>query len=238
MMQTPPALLLLLAAALCVAGCLPGASRSTDPAQQQPTLPRAAQQPPAVPGWLPLHRDPRPGDYVIHQRLTPTGLAGEQRRSEVIRVGPKTVELRLSHGGRAALHLQVDGDGVVQRAWHAGSPGIPLRRAAAERHETRLASAEELALVSGTFPISRIVTRRLPEVAGRPLKAVYYLSDQVPFREVVSLTTAAPLSARQLQRLLGRIAVLTRPADGTGPAAYRAPIEVGWILVQWGRGEP
>ena len=43
--------------------------------------------------------------------------------------------------------------------------------------------------------------------------------------------------ARQLQRLLGRIAVLTRPADEADPAAYRAPIEAGWILVQWGSGQ-
>jgi hypothetical protein len=231
-----PGLPLLLAATLSLAGCLPGTTRDTEPAQPQANQPRAAQQP-AVPGWLPLHRDPRPGDYVIHQRLTPTGLAGEQRRSEVIRVDSRTVEVRLSRPGRAALHLLVHRDGVVQHAWHAASPGTPLRRATAERRETRLAPAEDLALVSGTFPISHVVIQRQPVAAGRPLTAVYYLADQVPFREVVSLTSAATLSARQLQRLLGRIAVLTRPADEADPAAYRAPIEAGWILVQWGRGQ-
>jgi hypothetical protein len=237
MITSLPGPVLLSACLLLLAGCLPTDTRPADPVQAEPPLTQPVAERLPVPGWVPLHADPRPGDYVIHQRLTPTGLAAEQRRTEVLRVHADGIELRRSIPDRPAMHLQIDVDGVVQRAWHAASPGSDLQPGASQRRETRLKRAEDLALVSGTFPITRIVTQQLASSDSQALTAVYYLSPRVPFREVVSLTTAAPLSARQLRKLLGRIAVLTPRAGQQQGAGYRAPIEAGWIVVQWARGD-
>ena len=64
---------------------------------------------------------------------------------------------------------------------------------------------------------------------------MYYLSAQVPFAEVVTLTSRGHYSTAQIIKLLGKIAVATPDhPQGRRPAADAA-IDGGWVLMHWGR---
>lgn len=194
-----------------------------------------ASAPASHPDWLPLHRDPRPGDWVIHYRLTPTGLSRLQRRTEVVARQGERILLRRTLGDDRGLAIQVlrltvDRSGRVHQARLDDGRGAALPLIPGRRQQTRLDPVETLELVSGRHAISRIVVRR----TAHDSTTVHYLSDDSPFAEVVSLTTRQRLTLGRLNKLLGRIAV---PDPAT--ARDRAPsaaVQDGWILMHWGRG--
>lgn len=232
-----PALLTALAAGLLLAGCTQAPLResSTSPVgdtTDAATAP-ALDVPGTAPDWLPLHRRPRVGDFVIHYRIEAKGLTRLQRRTEVVAVDKQTVELRRTLGdgsGRPArvLQLRVDHDGRVLRAWQPDTDAAIELHASRQQHRTRLAPAETLTLVSGAFPIDQVVSRRTTDGPG--VSTVYYLCAQIPFREVVSLTTQRRYRTAQLVKLLGTLST-------EGATAGDSPVDDGWLLMHWGRGK-
>lgn len=227
------------AAALLLAGCEQTPVRDTTPSSDAlerriaPSMP--VDMPTNAPDWLPLHGAPRVGDFVIHYRIEAQGLTRLQRRTEVMAVDDGAVEVRRTLGDSAGqatyvLHLQVDRRGRVLRAWQAADGEPVALRGSRQQHRTPLSPPEPLTLVSGSFPIDQVVSRRTTE--GNASTTVYYLSAQVPFREVVSLTTQKRYRTAQLVKLLGKLST-----DRTTTAAADAAIDDGWLLMHWGRGK-
>lgn len=182
----------------------------------------------STPDWLPVHRNPRPGDWAEHRRLSPQGMTGITRRTEVLALDGDRLALRHSYGDAAGkpyrvVHLTVSRDGRVQGAHLADGTGLALTRG--ERSETRLKRAEPLDLVSGRHRVRRIVQWR----GADGVSQVYYLAPDRPFAEAVSLTTRRALGTGELNRLLGRIAVPEPRAGGDA-------VQGGWVLTGWGRG--
>ncbi len=180
----------------------------------------------ARPGWIPLHRDPRVGDYAIHQRLSPRGLTAVQRRTEIIAVAADHVVVRRTFG-------DAEGRVLARDTWHTDREGHTQGQHKYEpKRETGISPAETLELASGRFHIDRIVTR----TAGPGVTTVSYLDTQVPFSEVVSLKTRKRYGQARMIKLLGQIAVQT---EGTHAAARsKRPIDAGWLLMHHGRGKP
>lgn len=212
--------------AVLLAACAQ-APRPTDPAVASAPGPATVMA-----DWLPLHANPRPGDWAIHARLSSDGLTGVQRRTEVLSVDGDRLVLRRTLGdaqGRVlqVLRLVTTRDGRVRSARTADGDGEALPLQAGERRITRLKRPEPLALVSGRHPVDTILVRRAGDAGG----TVYYLGGTVPFAELVSLRTDQRLGTARLNKLLGRIAVPDRPAAGATPA-----IRDGWVLMHWGRG--
>ena len=170
---------------------------------------------------------------------SPDGLTQLQRRTEVLTVTRRAIELQRSFAddsGRPAqmLRLRVDRKGQVQRAWISDAPDTALPLISGDRQQTRLQPPESLNLVSGSLPIDRIVTRRDDGTGS----AVYYLSAAVPFAEGVSLTTRRRYSTAQVIKLLGHIAVPTPDQSKGRQPAVDAAIDDGWVLMHWGSKPP
>jgi len=234
-MPSPSRLLPCFAISLLLAGCQSSPSHDTpipDDTQRGTPLRLPAEQA----DWLPLHAKPRPGDYAIHYRLLPDGLTQLQRRTEVLSVAGRHIEIRRIFGDgsgrpRQTLQLTLDRQGRVLRARAVDAPDVALPLPGGRRQQTRLQPPEPLSLVSGNFPIDRIVTRRGEGAAT----TVYYLSSEVPFAEVVSLTTHRRYSTAQIIKLLGKIAVATPDQPQGRQPAPGAAIDGGWLLMHWGR---
>lgn len=179
---------------------------------------------PALAERLVLHADPRVGDYVIHQRLSPQGLTPQQRRTEIIALSRHDIQVRRTLGdgtGRPS-------DTYTWQVRRDGTPGTATRRKAST---TRISPPDPLHLVSGRFLIDQIQTWALPGGGA----AVTYRDSRVPFTEVVSLTTREHLSRKRMRKLLGQIATLTDP-DARRNRTASSAIEEGWLLMHWGRG--
>lgn len=73
----------------------------TPAVQTWPATPTAGLADVTRPVWLPLHHQPRVGDYVIHQRLEPTGLTPLQRRTEITAVNDQHVVIQRIYGDAA-----------------------------------------------------------------------------------------------------------------------------------------
>jgi len=234
-MPSPSRLLPCFVISLLLAGCQSSPSHDTpipDDTQRGTPLWLPAEQA----DWLPLHSDPRPGDYAIHYRLLPDGLTQLQRRTEVLTVTRRRIELRRTFGDgsgqpRQILQLTLDRKGRVLRVSAADTPDVAQPLLGGRRQQTRLQPPEPLSLVSGSFPIDRIVTRRGEGTAT----TVYYLSSEAPFAEVVSLTTHRRYSTAQIIKLLGKIAVATPDQPQGRQPAPGAAIDGGWLLMHWGR---
>lgn len=232
-MRTTRLLKLILPGLLILAGCQQGQPvRDTSPA------PPDWQE--AAPGWLPIHRKPRMGDFAVHQQLDASGLTPTRRRSEVLAVDGQQVEIRQTYNqpNSPAMHYILDRQGLVRSAWvvPAGQSGRQSRMVlpAVRRHRKQVRDKAPLPLASGDFPVSEIVSRTITLDNGRDSRQVDYLSADIPFQTLVSLSGRRAISHHEAVRLIGRIAVLKSPNEKQRASI---PITDGWVLMQWGRGK-